>query len=250
MRVNHLKTSIVMLFFIASLFAVLPIQMAKAQTTTISVTPQTNTVSVGQTFSVNIEISNVQNLYGLDIALSWDTSMLKLDSNQTFVGESNGVLNPQVLFVQESADQSTGEYNVVATSENPAGPFSGSGTVATLTFTVKSTGQSSLTLKSSTSNSPQLASYAAPGSGETSQPISATVTNGVVQTSSSTSTPLSSSTSTSSSTPTQSPSSSPTHTASVPELSVAALAVILVLITLAAALLSVRMRKNSGDYFS
>jgi hypothetical protein len=241
-----------MLFFIASLFAVLPIQMAKAQTTTISVTPQTNTVSVGQTFSVNIEISNVQNLYGLDIALTWDTSMLKLDNNKTFVGESNGVLNPQVLFVQESADQSTGEYNVVATSENPAGPFSGSGTVATLTFTVKSTGQSSLTLKSSTSNSPQLASYAAPGSGETSQPISATVTNGVVQTSSSTSTSPSSSTPTpptSSSTPTHSPSSSPTRTASVPELSVPALAVILVLVTLAAALLSVRMRKKNGNYF-
>jgi len=238
MQVKHLKTSIVVLLLITSFLVILPIQMVKAQTTTISVSPQNNQVTVGQKLTVNIEISNVQNLYGVDIALTWSTSMLKLDSNQSFVPVSNGVgiLNGPVLVVQDTADQTTGEYNLIVTSENPAGAWSGSATIATLTFTVTSTGQSSLTLKSSTSSTPQLASYAAPGSGGTSEPISATVVNGIVTTASSSSTPTSSSST-----------SSPTATASVPELSVIALLVIGVLITLAVAVLSVYMRRKTGN---
>ncbi|MGA2681066.1 MAG: cohesin domain-containing protein [Candidatus Bathyarchaeia archaeon] len=245
MRINQLKTSIIVLLFIASLFVVLPIHTVKAQTTTVSVSPQNNIVTVGQTLTIHIEISNVQNLYAVDIALTWSTSMLKLDSNQSFVGVANGVLNSPVLVVQDTADQATGEYNIIATSENPAGPFSGSATVATLTFTVTSTGQSSLTLKSSTSSSPQLASYAQPGSGQTSEPISATVINGNVSTSSSSSSPSPSPTPTSSASTskTATASSTPTPTATVPELPVISLAVIFVLIALAAVVLSVRTRK-------
>jgi hypothetical protein len=262
MRIKYIKISAIIVLLAISVFIVLPNQMVKAQTATISVVPQNNPVTVGQTLTINIKISNVQNLYGVDIALTWDTSMLKLVSNQTFVPVSNGVgiLNPQVLFVQESADQSTGEYNLVATSENPAGPFSGSATVATLTFTVTSTGSSTLTLKSSTSSTPQLASYAAPGSGETSQPISATVVNGNVYTASSSSSPSSAPTSTASSTPSSSSSSpsegsSPTATAtasstpksssSVPELSGISLAAIVVLVTFGALMLLAKTKKKS-----
>ena len=243
MRVNHLKASVIVLLFVASLFIILPNQTVKAQTATISVTPQSNKVSVGQTFSVNIDVSNVQNLYALDISLTWSTSMLRLVNNQTLVGQSTGVLNSPVLFVQESADQSTGQCTIVASSENPAGPFSGSGIVETLTFKATNAGQSSLVLKSSTSNSPQLASYAAPGSGDTSQPISATVINGNVQASSGTITPPVSSSPTSS----ESPSSSPTPIASIPEFSVTVVVVIAVLTTMAAVVLSVRIRKNTAN---
>jgi hypothetical protein len=256
MRVKHLKTSLVVLLFVASLFVVLPTQMVKAQTATISVTPQNNLVTVGQTLTVHIQISDVQNLYGVDVALTWDTSMLKLENNQTFVPLSNGVgiLNGPILFVQESADQSAGEYNLIATSENPAGPFSGSGTVATLTFTVTSAGSSALTLKSSSSSAPQLASYAAPGSGETSQPIGVTVVNGNVYTASSSSSPSSAPTSTSSSTPSSSTSSSPSvivtasstpkSSSPVPELSDAALLVVVVFSTLGALMLLAKTKKK------
>jgi hypothetical protein len=237
MRVNKRKAEIIMLLFVASLLVVLPIQMVKAQTATVSVSPQNNPVSVGQTLTINIEISNIQNLYGVDITLNWDTSMLKLESNQSFVGVSNGVLNAPVLVVQDTADQTIGEYHLVATSENPAGPFSGSATIATLTFKVTSTGQSKLTLN------PQLASYVAPGSGETSEFISANVVNGVVTTSSSTSPSASQ---TPSSSPSRSPSSSPSTSSSptatsppllkspvFPILLAAIVVVVVVLVTLA-----------------
>ena len=245
MQVKHLKTSIVVLLFVASLFVVLPLQMVNAQTTTISVVPQSNHVTVGQTLTVKIEISNVQNLYGVDIELTWSTSMLKLVSNQSYVGVSNGILNTPVLTVQDTADQATGEYNLIATSENPAGPYSGSATIATLTFTVTSAGSSSLTLKSSSSSTPQLASYVTPGSGETSQLISATVVNSSVYTASST--PSSSPTPTSSSSSTPSSSTAPTATASVPELTIIALAITGVLVTLAAVILSVNLRRKMGN---
>ncbi len=247
MRVNHWKACVIVLLFVASLFAVLPIQMANAQTAAVSVTPQESAVGVGQTFSVHIQISNVQNLYAVDISLTWSTTMLRLVSNQSFVGVANGVLNAPVLVVQDTADQSIGTYNIIATSENPAGPFSGTATVATLTFTATKAGQSALTLKSSTSATPQLASYAAPGSGDTSVPISATVNNGNVVVSSSTSStsPSPSGTPTVSSNPTSSTSSvSPTPTPSVPELSAIALVAVAVLVA-SAAVLSVKLRRKT-----
>jgi hypothetical protein len=202
---------------VASLLIVVPVQMAKAQTlTTVSVTPQNNTVAVGQTFKVDIDISNVQNLYGIDITVNWNSSILQFVSANLHLGDqaSGGVLHGDPVsttaqdggvFIQDNSAQS-GEYHLAATSENsaqnPVGPFSGSGSAVTLTFTVVSAGHSSLTLN------PELASYVQPGSGEASEPISANIVNGTVVATSSSSSPSASPTSSSSSSPTSSSSSS------------------------------------------
>lgn len=236
MQVNKKKSGLILLTFIALLLFVLPFQTVRAQTATISVSPPNNLVTVGQTITVNIEISGVQNLYAVDIAMTWDTSMLKLDSNQSFVGVSSGILNAPVLEVQDTASQQTGEYNLVATSENPAVGWSGSGIVATLTFTVTSAGQSALTLESSSSNAPVLANYPQPGTGETSTPISATVVNGSVYTASASSPSASPTASTS---PAASPSSSP----NVPEFPVLAILPLLILVSLG--LLMLKLRKQT-----
>jgi len=236
MSINKRKTGLILLLLVTSLLFVLPFQIVKAQTTTVSVSPQDNTVSVGQTLTVHIEISNVQNLYAVDIALTWDTSMLKLDSNQSFVGVASGILNTPVTVVQDTADQSTGEYHIVATSENPAGPFSGSGQLATLTFTVTGAGQSQLTFLNPNE---QLASY--PQSGETSQFISATVVNGNVSTSSPSASP--SSTPSSSPSPITSSSTTPSSTTKVPEFPSLAILPLLILIPLI--LLAPKLRKQA-----
>jgi len=247
MRVNKKKAGIIVVLFVVSLFAVLPIQMVKAQTATVSVSPQNNPVTVGQTLTINIEISNIQNLYGVDITLNWDTSMLKLDSNQSFVGVSDGVLNAPVLVVQNTANQATGQYHLVATSENPAGPFSGSATIATLTFTVTNTGQSKLTLN------PQLASYPQ-GTGGTSEFISANVVNGNVVTTSSSTSPSPSQTPSSSPSSAPSASSSPSATSSSPsktpaflELLAVIVVVVVVLVALAVVFSRKRTKKPSGS---
>ncbi len=210
MQFNMKKTSVIALLIVASLLVVLPLQMVKAQTTTVAVSPQTSTPVVGQTLTINIQLNNVQNLYGVDVTLNWNPAYLSLKTNQSFVDVKtypNGILNDPVSVVEDTATQTTGEYHLVATSYSPATGFSGSGTIATLTFTVTSAGQSSLTLSST------LANYAPGG---TSEPITHTDISGTVdatQTSSSPSTsPTPSSLSTAS--PSSSPSTSPTPSSS------------------------------------
>jgi hypothetical protein len=234
MRFNRKKTSIIALLFVASLLVILPIQMVKAQTTTtVTVTPQTSTPLVGQTITISIILNNVQNLYGIDVKLNWNTALLSFqtNSNQTFLGVSNGVLNPQISMVLDSASQAAGEFHLVATSVSPATGFSGSGTIATLKFTVTSAGKSSLTLVST------LADYAPGG---ISEPIAHNDLSGTVDATSSSSSPSTSPTSSSSS------SSSPTPTPKIPEFPlIAALSIVVALASIAIVLAVKKNHKAS-----
>ncbi len=199
MRLNKKKTSIIALVLAASLLVVFPIQMVRAQTTTVTVTPQTSTPAVGQTITISIQLNNVQNLYGIALTLNWNPSMLSLqaNSNQTFIGTSNGVLNTPTSVFQDSASQAIGEFDLAAVSVSPATAFSGSGTIATMKFTVTNAGDSNLALVST------LANYAPGG---TSEPIAHNDVSGTVD-----------ATSTSGSSSPTTPTSSPSPTATVPE---------------------------------
>ena len=218
MRFNQKKTSIIALLFVALLLVVFPIQMVKAQTTTtVTVTPQTSTPVVGQTITINIELNNVQNLYGIDLTLNWNPALLSLQpgSNQTYLGVSNGILNAPISVVLDSATQAIGEFHIAAVSVAPATAFSGSGLIATLKFSVTSAGQSSLTLKSI------LPSYSL----TESEPIAHTDLSGTVDATSSSSSPSASPTSSS---------SSPTPTPKIPEFPlIATLSIVVVLSSIA-----------------
>ncbi len=198
MPFDQKKISLIAILFIVSLIIVLPIQVTRAQssTTTVSVSPSNSAPAVGQTITVNVVISNVQSLYGIDLTLDWNTAVLQLESNQSFIGvetNSQGILHNPTLVVQDTASQQTGEYDLIATSENPAAAFSGSGTIGTLTFKVIAAGQSSLTVSST------LAQYE--GVDQTTDPITHNDVNTVVNvgSSSSTSSPSASSSPTASS---------------------------------------------------
>ncbi|HMK93805.1 MAG TPA: cohesin domain-containing protein [Candidatus Limnocylindrales bacterium] len=225
MRADDKKTGlIVVALLLASLLMALPIQLAKAQTATVSVSPQTSTAPVGKTVTVAIQISNVQNLYGLDVTLSYNSAVLRLTNSKPDLGSSSipgGVLYgdpvsmniaPGGVYYNTSLSTSS-DYEIFATSENDTagvGPFSGSGTIVTLTFTVLSSGQSPLTLNV------QLASYPQ-GPGDVSEPISATLVNGNFATpSSSTSPSPSQGSSPSHSSPPSSSSPSPSSSSSSP----------------------------------
>jgi len=237
MHLNHKKTCIITLLIVASLLIVFPVQNVRAQTTTVTVSPPTSTPTVGQTITISILLSNVQNLYGIDVALTWDTSLLSFqaNSNQTFLGVANGVLNSPTQLVLDSASQALGEFHLVVTSVSPATGFSGSGTIATLQFTVTAAGDSNLALTCT------LANYAPGG---TSEPITATVTGGTVDATSSSSSPSTSPTpSTSTSSPTSSSSTSPTP---IPEFPlVTTLFIIVLLSSVAIALAAKKNHKGS-----
>ncbi len=192
MRSYRRKLSIILLIIAAFMIIVAPLQLAKAQdTTTISVSPQTTTASVGQTVSVKIDVTDVQGLYALDLNLDYNSSVLQLTSAQPDLGTnsiaSGGVLygNPLTTNINNlqsgglyyNSTISSGSYELIATSAASEG-FSGSGTIVTLKFTVTNTGQSNITIIDANET---LANDAALNSGDTSEYITpVNAVNGLV----------------------------------------------------------------------
>jgi hypothetical protein len=150
-------TKAILLLSVCALLVLYPTQAISAQSTTVKAEPSTTAPVVGQTLAVNITISNVQNLFGVDVTLRWNTSVLKVLSNTSLLGvesHPNGVLHESILIAEASASQQIGEYTLVATSTGSAAGFSGSGTIATLTFNVTSLGRSTLELETELADKP------------------------------------------------------------------------------------------------
>jgi hypothetical protein len=160
MRTSYsLKLQGIMFTLIFGLLVFVPIQAASVQaasSTTVNVVPSSSTRLLGETFTVNITISNVQNLYALDVTLSWNTSVLQVLNVNSRLGvesHSDGVLhenlpNYPIDILEESLSPETGEYHIAATSVGQASSFSGSGNVAILTFNVTNFGQTGFGLES------------------------------------------------------------------------------------------------------
>ena len=160
-----LKPQLIMLTLLFGLFVLFPIQAASVQAatgTTVSVIPSGSTAILGETFTVNITISNVQNLYGVDITFSWNASVLQVLNVNSRLGvesHSDGVLHEQlpnspIEILEDSLSPEIGEYHIAATSVSPASSFSGSGNVAIITFNVTSLGQAGFGLESELADQP------------------------------------------------------------------------------------------------
>ena len=158
------KLCIIVLTLVCALLVICPIQAALAQGssgTVISVVPAQSNVGLGEILTVNITIGNVENLFGLDVTFNWNSSVLHLQSATSNLGvesHSNGVLHEAsgspIIVAEDNASQESGQYHLVATSQGAADSFNGSGTIATLTFNVTSTGHSNLGLTSELADHP------------------------------------------------------------------------------------------------
>ena len=126
--------------------------------TEVAAVPSTDAPRVGESFTVNLTISNVENLYGIDVTLNWNTSLLQATNAELLLGVDShpgGVLH-EVLpdAAVNDLSQSTGEFHLVATSVNPAPSFNGSGTIAIITFNVTDAGQANLNVQSELADHP------------------------------------------------------------------------------------------------
>jgi len=143
--------------FLASILLMLfLIQMAVVQAaseTVVKVEPHSSSASVGETFTINITVLDVQNLYGLEVALYWNASVLRVVSIDLRLGvesHSDGVLHesPSAIFVAENnVTQEQGKYRLAATSTAPAPSFNGSGNMVRITFNLTNSGSSKLDLE-------------------------------------------------------------------------------------------------------
>ncbi|MEM2522838.1 MAG: cohesin domain-containing protein [Candidatus Bathyarchaeia archaeon] len=140
-------------FVLAMLISIVPISNVWAtEGTVIHVEPSMISLPIGSNFVIKVKVVNVTNLYGLDIKLRWDPSILSYVSHVVKIPRDNypdGILYAPVLRVKDVVDKNAGTYQVAYASMSPAPPFSGDGTVFEMTFTVIGQGKCILEIYSS-----------------------------------------------------------------------------------------------------
>jgi hypothetical protein len=96
------------------------------------------------TFTIKVKVANVTDLYGVDVQLAWNPSLLEYVSHAVKIPVSthpDGILNSPVLAVMNIVDPVAGTYWVAYASMLPAVGFNGGGTVFEMTFRVKGIGR-------------------------------------------------------------------------------------------------------------
>jgi len=131
-------------------FAMQIITIKSASETEVRVEPFSSFADPDNNFTINIHLMNIQNLYGVEVRLLWNASLLRLIRANVTLGVQSypqGILNEPVEVFYNKIDNDIGEYLLVATSTSPAEPFNGNGNIVTLTFIVTNQGSCILTLK-------------------------------------------------------------------------------------------------------
>jgi general secretion pathway protein D len=116
--------------------------LAQAGSVTVAVSPPSITASVGQDFSVDINILSVSDLYGWEFKLGWNESLLGLVSvdEGPFLRSGGNTFFTYLL-------NTTEEHIVVdCTLEGQIQGVSGNGTLATVTFSTTTVGECPLNL--------------------------------------------------------------------------------------------------------
>ncbi len=105
--------------------------------------PSQITAVKGNTFVVNLLISGAQNVASVPVQMNYDPAKLQLVnvSNGGFLSQDG-----QAVALVHREDETTGTLQVTASRPPGAGGVSGQGTVVTLTFQAKASGQTPLTI--------------------------------------------------------------------------------------------------------
>lgn len=116
---------------------------AAAGTPSFLFDPPTITTAKGNTFVVNLLISGAQNVYSVPVQMNYDPAKLQLVnvSNGGFLSQDG-----QAVALVHREDETTGTLQITATRPPGAGGVSGQGTVVTITFQAKASGQTPLTI--------------------------------------------------------------------------------------------------------
>ncbi len=110
----------------------------------------------GNTFVVNLLISGAQNVYSVPVQINYDMAKLQLVnvSNGGFLSQDG-----QAVALVHREDETTGTLLIQATRPPGSGGVSGQGTVVTLTFQAKASGQTPLTITRGGARDPGLAAH-------------------------------------------------------------------------------------------
>ena len=125
------------------------LSQATLQATRVVIEPKNGTAAVGAMYTVTAKVVDVTNLYGFGIQIRWGTAVLKYISHDPMAGEVGGVLNTPVYTIKDEVDETASmegsaagtTYWYAALSFGGAIPFSGNGTLFTMTFQVLRDGE-------------------------------------------------------------------------------------------------------------
>ena len=155
-----------------------------AQGTQVLIVPASSVVAPGDTITVEIQVRDVVDLYGVDIRLTFDAAKLEVQdadgnpANGVQIAPGNFLDPAQGFLAQNTVDNTIGQVRYVLVLMTPAPAVSGSGALARITFRALSPGSSELDFADVL-----LANQRA-------EPIPAAVSGGVVIVSGGTATPL------------------------------------------------------------
>jgi len=138
--------TVLLVFFITSILSVSVYLVQSVTIATISVVPLTVTASIGENFSINVNISNVLDLYGWEFRLSWNATLLDAVS----AVEGPFLKAKGQTFFTYKINNTVGYVLVDCTLLGIVPGVSGNGTLATVGFYVKGRGESILDLHNTT----------------------------------------------------------------------------------------------------
>lgn len=145
-KLSPMLAAILLLGITALLISSSPPVSAVSPVTTLFVDPSNitdPTLEPGSTFSVNVKITDVVNLYGYEFKLQYDTTLLT--ATQVIVGS---FFEPGYTVWKNEINDDAGRVwlGVTQSQREPSG-VSGSGTLAVITFIVDTSGESHFDLR-------------------------------------------------------------------------------------------------------
>ncbi|MFN2295307.1 MAG: cohesin domain-containing protein [Candidatus Promineifilaceae bacterium] len=153
MKKPNSKVWVTLLVLTFSLIVVMLVGSAAAEDeaiATLALDPAGPVVmSVGMSSDMDITLTDATNVYGAQLALSFDPNIIQVSGGQLTPGTC-----PQPDFLQSNvANNATGVINYVVSQLNPTAPCTG-GVVATITFECVAEGQSAVTFTNSIISDP------------------------------------------------------------------------------------------------
>ncbi len=117
----------------------------------VRVIPANLSLAVGNTSDVAVEIVDVEGLYGFDIQLSFDPTVVEVvdaDPTKPGVQVSLGRMLESGMSVRDGADNTTGVIHYAMTQLNPSEAKSGTGNLIVVKLRGKAAGNSNLAITS------------------------------------------------------------------------------------------------------
>lgn len=117
--------------------------------TTLRLTPPTIEVAPGQTVDVAVNVENVTALYGFDITVAYDPTIIEvvdLDPNLDGIQLALGLFLDPGFVIFNQADNSLGQLRLVMTQLDPSEPKTGDGALMVIRFQALQAGKSPILL--------------------------------------------------------------------------------------------------------